>query len=482
VKGIALTIFNYCKALYLVCRGKDAYAKHMVNAAKRGDGPYVKTLLSFARIGDSFVSNALNNAVIFGHLEVVKIIIQDIRVNRIFLSYKLDREGHKTLVDNAINYQHNELVRFILNALDNYPVINSQLDYVRFASIFFDLLDKYITQGNLKGVETLVECYGERSVKDFLPGNARKLIKYAVNHGNHELLRFIKKNFTTPSSRWRFTNLVQESINRENLEEVKTYTECCGERSDNDTLYKFESRDYIFFDSAVTGRTLFESRDYIFLDSAVTGRTLIVEYLLKHVQFALNDYNLSLRGAASNGHFEVMRLIRPKSDQKGIDKALEYESLSSSHESMELLPFSSKEGRLTALMNGVRLNKKNGFKFSVSINPKKVAPLMPMPIPDYILRATIKLNRCRTNGQILEFIDAELKLRTDSIRQIALKQCSRHLAFRRVVAMKLADSEKIKPGVCNQRTVKRFFQLIEQRIFYGHQDFFIAKNLTCARP
>jgi hypothetical protein len=465
VKGIALTIFNYCKALYFTCllklKGQDAFADHMVSAAERGDGPYVKTLLHFPGIGNSFVSDALDKAVRFGHLEVVKIIVQDIRANRHFLSYQLMRNEHITLINNAVNFRHHEVLRFILKEF--HPSYFFCFNLMR-------LLNYYLHQGDLVGVKTIIDCYGEISVKTDLAENVKELVDNAVNSGNHEVLRFITTKFTWKYLYLGLYDLLEKYINEGNLEKVKIFIEYFSKRSDKDNLYE----------------TPFPF-DGILLKIAQLEHTSILKYVFKHIRLSVDDCNLALRAAALKGNVEFMAFLVQYCDQKGYHRALEYESGTRFNEAMVLLPFSSQEGRLEVLRNGVTLVKHSNGQFVVLINPNKVAPLLPrMPIPDMFLRTTINLNRCRTDGQLLEFEDAKLKLKIDSIRQIALKKGSTLLAFRRVVAMNLADSKKIKPGLfpesLNQIWLKRFFPLIEYRIFYGHQDLFRAKNLTCGIP
>lgn len=383
VKDIARIGLDICIPLYVkaVGGGYTGYVGNstcemaMERAARHGHTVAVKFFLNRASIQDGSLEHALRDAVSSGHLEAVKIILQDVQ----------DKRGH--------------------------------------------LLDP-------ESSESLVI----------------QLFRIAVNYRQIEVAKFFLKQFPHPQLESYF--LLQMELNWEfhrKFEKLKFLLECCDQTCYRETGIK-----------------------QAFKTAARLEDPSMLQYMLEYFQISEEDFNGALSSIVRRGlssQFRCIRLLLPKSSQKGCDEALIASSQCIDfypHVFRSFLKRSSQEGRKRAL----------DMALPQAHHREMLNLLLPsMPIPDRFLRAAIK--RCGSNriaGGICEPFSKEN----------ALKKGAKLLAFRVHIAKRLVDSSKLPlTGKCSFGPdhpnhfiwSKRQMPVIMNRIFYGHQDLFKATHL-----
>ncbi|MFZ4672860.1 MAG: ankyrin repeat domain-containing protein [Chlamydiia bacterium] len=262
VKKIASTVFSYCMGFYTIFRFKvadrDTYAPLMLQASEKGVGDLVKWVLHFAKIGDSFVTEALHKAVEFGHPEVVKIIFQDIRANR------LDTIDRQRFFDRTL----------------------------------FDALCKAVEFGHLEVVKIIFQNIREDKRLHKLDTTERKqLFDHALICWHPEVFKFILEELDPDRKNW--ANLLRNYVENGDLEAFKALIEGCCERKND--LYRVPY---------ICG---------LLITAAIEGYTSIVEYALNHVELSLKDCKFALECAASFRHVEIMDKLLPRTGAQATD-------------------------------------------------------------------------------------------------------------------------------------------------------------------
>ena len=191
VKDIALIVLDICAALYhkAVDRppnlGFEVSTCEMATerAAQHGHTMAVKFFLNRAIINDHSLLKALRYANRFGHLEVVKIILQDIEANKgHLLNGRLCAE-----FDFAYDHNHFEVAKFFLN---EYPILQSHTARIE---TFLELAGR---ENDFLKVIFLVENFGKKDDNEplyKLTGTERALY-WAAGHGNFLIVEYLLKH------------------------------------------------------------------------------------------------------------------------------------------------------------------------------------------------------------------------------------------------------------------------------------------------